>query len=222
MKEIFKKIPRLPISALIFYLSILALWKTGIIPSPNNILQFLESLYGSYGLIGLFIASLLEGIVYLGLYFPGSLIVTLAVILSDGSFLSLLSISLVVATALTVSAFVSYLLGRRIIKNKIAKTLLTKRSSKEFRWFVLAMIHPNTLGFYSFSWGVKGGSFLRILSIPLFITPYGLGLGYLIFDLLKDPLKKAIETPHMAITIMLLWILISLLLEYSRREKVPT
>lgn len=93
IRDLFKKIPKLPLSALIFYIGVLFLWKFGFIPGPSNILIFLERLYTQYGLFGLFIASFLEGIVYFGLYFPGSFIVALAVILSDGSFASLLLIT---------------------------------------------------------------------------------------------------------------------------------
>src|SRR3989338_8084453 len=117
LKQFFRKIPKLPLSALIFYVSVVILWKFGYIPSPSNILIFLESLYNSYGLSGLFIASFLEGIVYFGLYFPGSFIVALAVILSDGSFISLFLISLIVAFALSVTAIINYTLGNKILSN---------------------------------------------------------------------------------------------------------
>ena len=123
-KQVFQKIPKLPLSALIFYVSIVMLWKFGHIPSPSNIFLFLENLYYSYGLTGLFIASFLEGIVYFGLYFPGSFIVALAVILSDGTFKSLLSISLVVATALTITSLINYTLGKKILANKFNKKLI--------------------------------------------------------------------------------------------------
>jgi len=62
------KIPWLPLSALIFYLTAVVLWTINLIPPPTEIFIFLENLYNDYGLIGLFIASFLEGIVYLGLY----------------------------------------------------------------------------------------------------------------------------------------------------------
>ncbi|MBC8434878.1 hypothetical protein H8D91_00040, partial [archaeon] len=94
IKEFWTELPKLPFSALIFYLVVVLFWNLGLIPSPVEIVSFLEGLYETYGLVGLFIASFLEGIVYLGLYFPGSFIIALAIFLSDGSFISLATLTL--------------------------------------------------------------------------------------------------------------------------------
>src|SRR3989344_4234046 len=74
IKNLFKEIPKLPLSALIFFIIVFILWNLGIIPPPVRVVEFLEGLYNQYGLVGLAIATFLEGIVYLGLYFPGSFI----------------------------------------------------------------------------------------------------------------------------------------------------
>src|SRR3989344_2036550 len=87
--RILKNIPKLPLTALLFYLGILALWSIKIIPTPQDILRYLENLYQVYGYFGLFIATFLESIAYLGLHIPGSFIIALAVFFSDGSFSSL-------------------------------------------------------------------------------------------------------------------------------------
>lgn len=210
--NLLKKIPKLPLSALIFYLSIIILWKIGILPSPVQIVYLLEELYNSYGLIGLFIASFLEGIVYLGLYFPGSFIVALAVILSDGSFISLLVISLVVALALTITSIINYAFGRRISNKEF--NFVNKR--KIFSGGIIAaMLHPNILAFYFFNAGIKKHSLWKILIVPLIMIPYGLVLGYLLF-LIKEPLKKAIESPYIMITLIFLWIIIAFIINRKK------
>jgi len=121
MKDNFKflkRIPLLPLSALLFYVTAFVLWSVNIIPPPTEIFLFLENLYTTYGLLGLFMASFLEGVVYLGLYFPGSFIVALAVFLSDGTFISLFLISIVVAFALTLTSLINYVLGRHIVSRR--------------------------------------------------------------------------------------------------------
>ncbi|MFZ2193527.1 MAG: hypothetical protein WAV31_04765 [Candidatus Moraniibacteriota bacterium] len=215
MKENFKKIPRLPLSALIFYLSILILWKFGFIPSPSNILVFLENLYTSYGLTGLFIASFLEGIVYLGLYFPGSFIVALAVILSDGSFTSLLLISLIVASALTITALINYSFGKKIGINKQKNQLPPKENRVLSNGLLISMLHPNSLAFYFFNSGIKKQNFLKILFVPLVMIPYGLAVGYLLYSI-KGAVKKAVESPYLMITIILIWILLAFVIEIRK------
>ncbi|MFA6136059.1 MAG: hypothetical protein WC705_01755 [Candidatus Paceibacterota bacterium] len=217
LNKIFNRIPKLPLSALIFYLVVLLFWKLGIIPSPANALTFLEGLYESYGLVGLFIASFLEGVVYLGLYFPGSFIVALTVILSNGSFLSLLSISLVVACALTITSLINYLIGKSLTKNKPNSSSLTVNKQIVSKGLVASMLHPNSLAFYFLNLGIKKENLLKIVFVPIFMTLYGLALGYLLYSV-KEPLKRAADSPYALITLIFIWIIIAFIVE-SRRNK---
>lgn len=215
-KQIFQKIPKLPLSALVFYVSAVILWRFGHIPSPSNILLLLENLYQSYGLIGLFIASFSEGIVYFGLYFPGSFIIALAVILSDGTFGSFLFISLIVAIALTTTSLINYTLGK-ILVNKFNRELLSKKKPVFSKGLLLSMLHPNVLAFYFFNSGIKKQNFLKVLLVPIVMIPYGLVLGYLLYST-KEYLKTAIESPYIMISAILFWILFAFILE-NRNKK---
>ena len=220
MLKLFKLIPKLPFSALVFYLGILLLWKIGLIPSPVGILDILEKGYVNYGLIGLFIASFLEGVVYFGLYFPGSVIIALAMILSDGSFLAFLSISLIVALALTLTSIINYFFGRRISnlnitsENVIRKNILSKG-------LIISMLHPNSLAFYFFNSGIRKHNILKVLLVPLIMIPYGLLLGYIVYAF-RDIMKRAIESPYIMISIILFWMLISLIVQFfnSRNPRI--
>lgn len=194
-----KKIPWLPVSALLFYLTALFLWKLSIIPSPVGIVVFLENLYKNYGLIGLFIASFLEGIVYLGLYFPGSFIIALAVIISDGSLESLLIISIVVAFALVITSIINYFFGRIIKSSKKSTGKIASRG------LFLSMLHPNFLAFYFFNAGIRNQNPLKIILVPLVMIPYGFILA-IIFSALRGPVRSAIENPYVMITLILLWL----------------
>ncbi|MBU2104615.1 MAG: hypothetical protein KKF67_02465, partial [Nanoarchaeota archaeon] len=49
MKKLLTKIPKLPISALIFCLTFFTLVALNAIPSPKEIVLFLEGLYYNYG-----------------------------------------------------------------------------------------------------------------------------------------------------------------------------
>ena len=211
----FKKIPKLPLSALIFYIIMFCLWTLGYIPNPTNIFLILESLYQSYGLIGLFIASFLEGIVYFGLYFPGSFIVALAVIFSNGTFTSLFLISLIVAIALTITSIINYALGRKITSNKLNREITLETKSLFSKGLLASMLHPNALAFYFFNSGIKKKNFLKILFVPLIMIPYGLILGYIFYSI-KDSLKTAIESPYLMISIILIWIIFAFVLENKK------
>jgi len=215
--KFLKKIPLLPLSALIFYITAFILWSVNIIPPPTEIFLFLENLYATYGLVGLFIASFLEGIVYLGLYFPGSFIIALAVFLSDGTFISLISISIVVALALTLTSLINYVLGRHIVSRKTKKHEIHKTNVASKGLF-LSMLHPNSLAFYFFNTGIEKQSLIRILFVPIIMIPYGLLFAYALF-FLKSPLRKAVENPYVMITAILIWFAVAFILEHKRKMR---
>ncbi len=217
MKQFFDKIPKLPLSALIFYVFVFALWKFNLIPSPLEIIGFLESLYNNYGLVGLFIASFLEGIVYLGLYFPGSFIIVLVVLLSDGKFISLLNISLIVALALTLTSMINYVLGRHFVARPLRETKEIKTKRKMSKGFFLSLLHPNALAFYFFNLGLKKRNFWNIIFVPLIIIPYGFLLASL-FYLAKPILEENSENPYVMITFISFWLIISFILGYKNKK----
>jgi len=214
MKKI--KIPLVPLSALIFYLLVLLFWKFGAIPSPAEIFDKLEILYEQNGSLGLFVSTILEGLVYVGLYFPGSSIIALSVILSDGSFLSLLGISIVVASSLTLTSLTNYLLGRRFAKKSKGKV---NRAEKHMntRGLLLSSLHPNALAFYFFKLGVDGKSFKEIIYVPAIMIPYGFVLALVLY-LLRSPIQGAIEAPGKIVIILVVWVLISTFLNYKRQN----
>ena len=216
MRKFLEKIPLLPLSALLFYLLVLSLWKLGILPAPENILILLENLYGKYGLIGLSIATFLEGIVYLGLYFPGSFIILLSVILSDGSIISFLTISLVVSVTLTLTSIINYISGRYITyKENKEKVLLSKKApSKGLFW---SMIHPNLLAFYFFNEGIKKQNPRKILFVPFLMMIYGLVYCWIVY-LAKDWFRTAIENPLVMVTLIVTWIIISFIINYRHKR----
>jgi membrane protein YqaA with SNARE-associated domain len=213
MKKSKYHIPWPPISALIFYLTAVILWSVKIIPPPVEIISFLENLYNNYGLIGLSIATFLEGIVYLGLYFPGSFIILLSVILSDGNFISFLKISIVVSLTLTLTSIINYWLGRHIRIKSFDEEL---PSSKNTKGLVLSSIHPNLLAFYFFDQGLEKKSFFKILYVPFVMLVIGLLYSYLIYSL-RFILRNQIEKPYLMMGLIFIWFIVAFIFENKRR-----
>lgn len=222
MKKLYlasKSLPKLPLSALIFYVVVVLLWQLEWIPNPASILLFLESLYDSYGLLGLFIACLLEGTVYLCLYFPGSFIVVLAVILSDGSFSDFFAIALTTSVALSIAAWFDHTIGKLLAsRNKTEKNKELKHSAKFSKGLLISMLHPALIAFYFFNTGIKKESPWKIFLIPCFIMPYGIALSYLFYQF-KDSIRSAIENPLVMIGIIMAWLVTSMLLERKSQLK---
>ncbi len=213
------KLPWFPLSVIIFFLIITVGDSFGVIPGINDMIAFLESLYLRFGLFGLFISALLEGIAYFGLYFPGSVVVILAVVLSDGSLGTFLGISGTVSLALTISACISYFLGsRRIIKDKLQGNANYDRDS--WFWFVFNHWHPNGLGLLYFKRGFNGEKLFPYIYItPVIVFLYGIFCSYLIFSL-----KEYAEADQTFIifTILGLWFFVELFFKNKPQNTPPT
>jgi len=218
IKKFFKEIARLQLSALIFYSTLLLLWSLGVIPAPIEIMAFLETLYQSYGLMGLFVASFLEGIVYLSLYFPGSFVVALAVFLSDGTLNVLISISVIVATALTITSIINYIIGRHVVLKKTEEKSLPKEYKMASKGLFFSMLHPSSLGFYFFHAGIEKHNPWKIIFVPLVMIPYGLTLAYVLYHF-KGPLQKSLESPYLMITVIFVWFVMAFVFEHRKKRK---
>jgi len=213
LKINIKKIPILPISALAFYLLTIILWKLELIPEPKEILNILEGLYTRYGYLGLIIATFLESIVYLGLYFPGSLIIALAVFFSDGSYPELLIISVIVALTLTVTAVINYFLGRYVSIKKFSKSKMISKG------LFLSMLHPDFLAFFFFNEGLTNRGFKKVVYVPIIMIPYGF-IFALLLSKFSGPARQTLENPSILLAFILLWIMSSFIFSYKRRKIV--
>lgn len=189
-----------------------------VIPDPKEILAFLAILYGKYGYFGLIVATFLEGIAYLGLYFPGSLIIALAVFLSNGSTVELLTISIMVALTLTVTAVINYFLGRYIsLKRFWEKREFVKESEVFSKGLFISMLHPDLLAFYFFNAGLERRNFKKIIYVPVFMVPYGF-LFALFLSRFSKVAKEGLENPKFLLILILVWILASFVFEHKRRR----
>lgn len=205
---------RLSIIVLVFYLTVFSLWSFNIIPAPSEILIFIEILFNYFGLLGVFIAVLIESIVFLGLYFPGSFILIIAIFFSSGTFVELFMISFITSVALTIGSVINFYLGKyRIINAQIPKIKTSEL------WFLLTFLHPNSMAFYFYSQGLKNKNFNHIYLVFFFILPYGILLGFLIF-LTKNGFKSALENPYLMIIVIFIWIFISYLLTGFNKKKL--
>lgn len=216
-REFLKEIPWLPFSALVFYLVVVALWTQGILPSPSEIFGFLEIMYAKYGLYAMFVSLFLEGLVYFGLYFPGSLIIFIALLLSDGSFGSFLNMVIVGASALTLAAGIDYFLGR----NLRPKTTQFEEKRKQIasKGLFLALLHPNPLAFYFFNAGMRKQSSWKIAVVPFFIFVYGFALAYFLYSF-KGVLIGSLDAPYIFALIILAWLILAFVVGRKSKKEI--
>jgi membrane protein DedA with SNARE-associated domain len=75
---------KLPIVIVIIAVSLSMIWKVFDLPSEEVLIGIAEGYFKEYGLLTVFIASLVEGMLLIGWYLPGSVVIFLGVILSYG------------------------------------------------------------------------------------------------------------------------------------------
>jgi len=69
---------------LVFYFGIKYLWGIYDLPSQQNIIDSAQGLFSKYGIVAILIAAFLEGLILIGNYFPGSMVIFLGLSLTFG------------------------------------------------------------------------------------------------------------------------------------------
>ena len=75
---------KLPIVIIFIAISLILIWKVLNLPSEEVLISLTEEYFKKYGLLTVFIASVIEGMLLVGWYLPGSLVIFLGVIFSHG------------------------------------------------------------------------------------------------------------------------------------------
>lgn len=211
-----KRIPKLPLSALVFYFTVVVLWNIKAIPSPSEIVLFLEQLYLKYGFLGLFMATFLESIAYLGLYIPGSFVIALTIFFSDKSFITLATITVIVAITLTITATINYLLGRFVATDTKVDVKGLEKAELINPGLFVSMLHPNLLAFYFFNAGLERHNFSKIIFVPIFMLPYGYFVAFLLAKF-SVAVKQKLESPSFLFSLIILWLIVAFIINHRKQ-----
>ncbi len=200
-----RKHPWFPITALIFFLFMYLLSFLNIIPSPSELLMSYEQFFIAKGYLGLFVLVALEGLVYLGLYSPGSSLLVYSVLYSKTLPIPFFLISLTAALALTLTSLINYGLGRLVGSKRtiIQQPFFDKKlSDKGLFW---SCLHPNILAFYFFNEGMGKKSLKELWYVPIIAT--GVGFFYtLIFYLTSSLIGYRLERVPIMLLILIFWL----------------
>ncbi len=205
-RKIKERVPFLPLSVLIFISIVIILWKLNIIPPPEEIFTFLENLYKDVGLFGLFIAAFLEGIVYIGHYFPGMSIIFISIIVSNEQFSNIVLIIFVTTIAITLSSVVNYGAGRLIAKKRNIK----EKEGELEKTLLVAALHPAFLSLYFLHSGLKKKNFWNFLYVPILVFPYGIIIAYILYNFSGFAKTQLFLNDFFFFYIFLAWFLLEL------------
>lgn len=91
--------------------SFIVIYKVAGLPSPAALLALAEGWMKDYGLISVFVASLIEGLFVVGSYFPGSVIILSVTLISAHGAVSLVQVIISSLIGLWVAVMVNYTIG---------------------------------------------------------------------------------------------------------------
>lgn len=97
---------------LVGYFSLLLIWKWLGLPPRDELIITLTNFIDQFGLIIIFIAALIEGLLLIGNYFPGGAVIFLGVISATGNIPRAITVVIVVCLSFFIAYTINYFLGK--------------------------------------------------------------------------------------------------------------
>ena len=174
----FLKIVGLPMFFLAIFLSLWAVWKILNLPPENELIEIIKSYFDLYGYWIVFLSAVIEGVLFVGWYYPGSLVIFLGVIFADKNITEVIWVITLVTTGLFLAYLFNYALGkygwykmllkfglRKPIEN--AQIRLTKHG---FGGIFLSYWQPNLAALTSTAAGILQFSFKKFMFYSIIAT----------------------------------------------------
>lgn len=179
----------------LFWFSLIAIlaiiWKLLDLPTDTEMAQIVSDWIAQYGLLIVFVGSLLETILFVGFYFPGSVIIFLGVALSPDPFNAFLAV-LAVSAGMLAGYTINYLLGKygwyRIflklgMKSGVENAQI-KMQRNELRYIFYTYWNPGLASFTSTAAGILQLHYKRFLILMLLaIAVWNTFWGVLVYSL---------------------------------------
>jgi len=105
------KIAGIPIIFLAMFTLLISLWRLLNLPSNDELFKVMQSYFGEYGYFIILVSAIIEGFIFAGIYYPGSLVIFLGVILAENIFQFGIMV-IVVAVGLLISYTINFMLGK--------------------------------------------------------------------------------------------------------------
>jgi len=105
------KLLAIPLLFLGIFLSLFVIREVANLPSSDELVEITKTWFDQYGLLFVFLSSIVEGALLVGSYFPGVFVIFLGVILAS-SVLQAIKVVVVVTAGLFIAHLFNYVLGR--------------------------------------------------------------------------------------------------------------
>ena len=199
------------------------------LPSSAQIIKLAEGFFAQYGLWVLFVAALLEGLFMISIYFPGSFVIFITVLLSDRTLITLVQIGVVAWVGFMLVGAVNYLLGRygwyKILvwldrANVVDKM---KRDLQKYgnRAIFFSAFHPSFLSIMQVSAGISKLGMMRTLALSGISLVFWIAL----WEAIVTPLLNTVNVEDtggsgwIMVGVVLLWGVFNIISERQKKNR---
>ncbi len=215
---------KLPIFIILFFLVMILLWKALGLPSEEVLIEKTREYFFKYGLVTVFIASLIESMLLVGWYLPGGLIIFLGVILSAGNPVHATASVICTILGFSIGYSANYFLGqygwyKLFIKFGLSRSL--SQAQEQFQKYGLRGIYmsywqPNLGALISTSAGILKFNKLKFITHSTFATIIWSTFWGVIAYFLGEKVLSYLGIVFFGI--MIVWIL-SILIQHNKNKK---
>jgi len=179
------------------------------LPGVDYLADIAKGFFDRYGLITLYVCALIESLFMVSFYFPGSLVVILAILVSDRSLPALGIIVLIAWASVLTATAINYWLGKegfyRLLLKFGSKDMLTGMQAwldRRGRWAVFfSGVHPNVLAITNICMGIARAGFWKTMIYSFVAIAFWIPIQvYILGFVLPDPKES---------TALLQWIIVA-------------
>ena len=164
-----------PLTLLVSFLVFVIIYRFLGLPEGQELIEIGRYHYQHYGYITIFVASLIEGLLVLNWYLPGSFVIVLGVILSSGDPLRAIIMVAIITFAFFITSVINYAFGRyawyKFLLFLGLRVPLGKMKQKVQKHGLLLIFttyfHPNVGALTALSSGILRLSFIRFLGYSI-------------------------------------------------------
>lgn len=214
----------LPLLSVVAVAVLLIVWKVLDLPSNEELIPIARQYFEKYGLITIFISAIVEGMLFFGLYYPGSLVIFFGVLFAAGDVSMIVRVIIVATLGMMVAYVVNYCAGKygwyKLLMKLRLEGEMEKARQKLQKHEVQAIFgsywHPNFAAFTSTAAGVLNMSLKRFFALSLLAAGMWNTFWGAIGAILGEKALHVMGT-RFAIAILVVWV--AYILWHHNREK---
>lgn len=208
--------------------SLAIVWRVLDLPSDTEMIAIVSSWLAAYGLYVVLVGSFIESLLFLGIYFPGSIVIFLSVALAPDVKTAIVTV-LCVSLGMVLGYLVNYLLGKYGwyklflklgMKNGIERAHV-KIQTNDIRYVFYTYWNPGLAAFTSTAAGILNVRYKRfgLLSVAAILF-WNTFWGILVYSLGESALMLLDFT--VVLKIAAIWILFEIVLQFWKKYQNPT